>query len=69
MRSSGHGSLVRAVSQKKLVENLQLKPPYKFKKSYGGTKFSTPEPQKQTASEDVNLHPGCDARTLSKILF
>jgi hypothetical protein len=26
---------------RKLGENLQLKPPYKFKKSYGGT----PEPQ------------------------
>ena len=30
-------SLVRAVSREKLVENLRLKIPYKFKNSYGGT--------------------------------
>ena len=35
------GSLVRAVSEEKLVQNLLLKTPYKSKKSYGGT----PEPQ------------------------
>jgi hypothetical protein len=40
-RSPLKAFLVRAVSQEKLGENLQLKPPYKFKNSYGGT----PEPQ------------------------
>jgi hypothetical protein len=38
------------VSQEKLVENLLLKTPYKFKKSYGGT----PEPQ--TAQDAPWLH-------------
>jgi hypothetical protein len=41
---------VRAVSQGKLVENLLLKTPYKFKDSYGGT----PEPQ--TAHDAPWLH-------------
>jgi hypothetical protein len=33
--------VVGHVSQEKLMENLQSKTPYKFKKTYGGT----PEPQ------------------------
>jgi hypothetical protein len=39
--SVSQGSLVRAVSKEKLVQNLLLNTPYRFKKSYG----STPEPQ------------------------
>ena len=52
-------SLVRAVSQEKLVQNLQSKTPYKFKKSYG----VTPEPQ--TPHQDA---PWLRGPSLKKIL-
>ena len=49
-KAEEEGPPVRAVSQEKLMENLQSKTPYKFKKSYGGT----PEPQ--TAQDAPWLH-------------
>jgi hypothetical protein len=58
LSSAPIGSLVRAVSQGKFAENLLLKMPYKFKKSYRGT----PEPQ------TPRMHPGCTDPLLKKTL-